>query len=138
MQKTIDNDPGLVTSFSRAIAQSLAFFSAARPEEIVKLHYKEYPATRPQGVSLDKAVAQGVKVLQSQMPYMDLEQRMRPGQFLGDVPDSQISSVANMLVEAGTIKRVQAPDTYFTRQFIKSANDFDRDPVIAQAKKFNA
>lgn len=138
MQKTIDNDPAMVASFSRAIAQSLAFLSAAKPEEIVKLHYKQYPATKPQGVSSGEAVAQGVKVLNSLLPYMDLEQRMKAGQLLGDVPDSQIASVATMLTEAKSIKKALPPDSYFTRQFLNGANDFDRDAVVAQAKKFTA
>lgn len=138
MQKTIDDDPELVAAFSKAIAQSLAFLSAAPPEQVVKLHYELYPSTKPAGVSDADAVAQGVLVLKSLMPYLQLQDRMKPGQLLGDATDAQINSVASLLHDADLIKGVKAPDAYFSRQFLESANKFERNAIVAKAKGFTA
>jgi NitT/TauT family transport system substrate-binding protein len=138
LQKTIDSDPDLVAAFSRAIAQSLAFLYGASPEEITKLHYKVYPNTVPQGVSLSTAIDQGITVLDSLLPYLQLKQHLQPGQLLGNASDSQIEQVAQMLKTAAVIKKVQPASAYFTRQFLASANDFDRNAIVAQGRSYKA
>lgn len=137
-QETIDNDPDLVLSFSKAIAKSLTFLSAVDPVEIVKLHYRQYPAAKPQGMSSARAFEIGTKVLKSVMPYLELDKHMQEGQLLGDVEDSKIKAVGKLLQGAKTIKKLDEPSAYFTRQFLEEANDFDRDAIIAQAKNFTA
>jgi NitT/TauT family transport system substrate-binding protein len=138
MDSTISGDPQLVASFSKAVAQSLAFLYGASPLEITKLHYKVYPDTVPQGVSTSEAIDQGVKVLESLMPYLQLKQHLRPGQLLGDATSSQIEMVAQMLKTADVIKNVQPASAYFTGQFLPAANDFDRDAIVAQGKAYKA
>lgn len=137
-QATLDDNPDLVLSYTKAIAKSLAFLSAADPAEIVKLHYRLYPAAKPQGLSSARALDIGTKVLKSVMPYLELDKRMREGQLIGDVEDSKIKAVGELLHGAETIKKVDAPSAYFTREFLEEANDFDRDAIIARAKKFTA
>lgn len=138
MDSTINNDPQLVTAFSKAIAQSLAFLYGASPEEITKLHYKVYPDTMPQGVSTTEAIDQGVTVLDSLMPYLQLKQHLQPGQLLGDATSSQIDMVAQMLKGANVIKTVRPANAYFTGQFLTAANDFDRAAIVAQGKAYKA
>ncbi|MQA77947.1 MAG: hypothetical protein GEV10_05615 [Streptosporangiales bacterium] len=137
-QAMVDDDPELVLSYCKAVAKSLAFLSAADPTEIVKLHYRLYPAAKPQGMSSARAVEIGTKVLKSVMPYLELDKRMQEGQLLGDMEDSKITAVGELLRGADTIKKVETPSAYFTRQFLEEANDFDRDAIVAQAKKFSA
>lgn len=138
MDSTINNDPQLVTAFSKAIAQSLAFLYGASPEEITKLHYKVYPDTMPQGVSTTEAIDQGVTVLDSLMPYLQLKQHLQPGQLLGDATSSQIDMVAQMLKGANVIKTVRPANAYFTGQFLTAANDFDRAAIVARGKAYKA
>jgi NitT/TauT family transport system substrate-binding protein len=138
MQSTIDDDPELVGGFSRAIAQSLAFLYGASPEEITKLHYKVYPDTVPQGVSMSTAIDQGVTVLDSLLPYLQLKQHLQPGQLLGDATSAQIKKVAQMLKTSSVIKSVQPASAYFTPQFLAAANDFNRDAIVAQGKAYKA
>jgi hypothetical protein len=87
---------------------------------------------------MSTAIDQGVTVLDSLLPYLQLKQHLQPGQLLGDATSAQIKKVAQMLKTSSVIKSVQPASAYFTPQFLAAANDFNRDAIVAQGKAYKA
>lgn len=139
MDETLSGRPDMVRSFSRAIAKSLVFLSAADPAEIAKLQYKIYPSTRPAGMSGSQGVTYGAGILKSLLPYMDFANRVASKSApLGSADSASIDAYGNLLYSSGVIKKKFPATEYFTNSFVASADDFDYASVVNDAKSFTA
>lgn len=139
MNQTLTGRPDTVRAFSRAIAKSLVFLSAADPKEIAKLQYKIYPNTRPAGMSDSQAITYGAGILTSLLPYMDFANRVTAKSVpLGSADSGSIDAYRNLLYSSGVIKKQLPSSEYFTSSFITSADAFDYSSIIKDAKSFTA
>jgi NitT/TauT family transport system substrate-binding protein len=137
MDTTIANDPKLVESLTRALAKSLVFQAAADPAELVKSFYALYPSTKPTGLSDSDVIAAGVAGIEGGLPFFDYQDRVfSRKQQLGDESDAVIEAVGQIFKQAGQIDQVLPASSYFTRQFVPYANDFDFAPILAQGKAY--
>jgi NitT/TauT family transport system substrate-binding protein len=132
---TIDKQPEMVAGLGRAMAKAIVTMAAAPPEELAKLHFKVFPASRPMGMAdADIYRLDGMR-LAARKQFMRLQQRVFDRtEKIGDVSDARIESVRDLLHDGGEIKHAYPPGRYFTHQFIGKFNDIDVPGLIAKAK----
>lgn len=135
--KTIENDTGIVRAMARAQAKSLIFAAAVDQTELVKLHYKIYPESKPKGMSDAEALKVSLYQLKAREPFMRNQKRIFDRtEKLGDATDEEIGIYRDLMVEAGQLKEALPADHYFTRQFISDINSVDFDGIIKTARSY--
>ncbi len=135
----IRKDPKMVAGMGRAMAKSIVYMAAAHPEELTKLHYKIFPASRPTNMSEADAFRLDRMRLEARLAFMRIKQRVfDPTEKLGDCSDASVDSMRDLLYDGGQLKKKLPPSAYFTRQFLPAINDIDIPKLIAQAKAFRA
>lgn len=129
-QKSIDSDPALVTGLLRAIAEA-AVYAEAHTAEAVQMHWAQYPETRPAG-DKDKALAAGVTVLGNQLAHYTSAK----GGTFGLTDMAAVELARDTLVSLGQLSKALPAERYYTAQFIKPANAFDRAALLALPPKY--
>lgn len=132
---TLQQDPQLARGLGRAMAKSLVYMAAAPTEELTKLHFKVFPASR--SASMPEADAFRLDALRqkARLAFMRPQKRVfEHSEMLGDATDDEIIGQRDLLFSGGEIKNPQPPSAYFTRQFIADFNRIDVPALIAQAK----
>jgi NitT/TauT family transport system substrate-binding protein len=134
---TIEKDPDLVARMSRALAKSIVVMAAAEPAELTKLHFKMFPASKPTGLDDADLLRLDALRLNARRQFMRLPQRVfERTEKLGDVSDSQIAGLRDLLFEGGEIPQPLPVERYFTRQFLDQMNSFDVPALIEKARLF--
>lgn len=137
--ETINKSPDMVLGLTRAMCKSLVYMAAAQPEELTKLHYKVFPASKPTGIPEERAIEIDRQRQEKRRPIMRFDRRVfARTERLGDVSDEQIITHRDLLFNGGEIPEALPVERYFTRQFLAKANDFDMPALIAKAKSFRA
>lgn len=137
--ETIQKSPEMVLGMTRAMVKSLVYMAAAQPEEQTKLHFKVFPATKPTGITEERAIEIDRLRQEKRRPIMRYDQRVfARTERLGDVSDEQITTHRDLLFNGGEIPAALPLERYFTRQFLARANDIDFPGLIAKAKSFRA
>lgn len=114
--------PKVVLGLLRGIAKA-AIWSKAHVADAVRLHWKLFPMTKPQGQDEATAVAHAVEVLKKQLGhYTDP---------FGYAETAKIIAARDALFEFGGLSKKLAPDAYYTDALIKQANDFDHAAIAA-------
>lgn len=139
LASTIEREPELIEKIARAMAKSIVVMAAAEPAELTKLHFKTFPASRPNGLSEQQLIDLDGRRLAARKKFMRLQQRVFDRtEKIGDVSDEAIEFAANVMFEGKAIKEVLPASAYFTRQFVPAMNDFDVGPIIDRARAFRA
>lgn len=137
--ETIEKSPEMVLGLTRAMCKSLVYMAAAQPEELTKLHFKVFPASKPTGISEQRAIEIDRQRQEKRRPIMHYDKRVfSRSERLGDVSNEQIATHRDLLFSGGEIPAALPIERYFTRQFLARANDFDMPALIAKAKSFRA
>ena len=137
LASTVEKEPDLIEKIARAMAKSIVVMAAADPAELTKLHFKTFPASRPNGLSEQQLIDLDGRRLAARKQFMRLQQRVFDRtEKIGDVSDEAVEFAANVMFEGGAIKEVLPASDYFTRQFVPAMNDFDVAPIIARARAF--
>jgi NitT/TauT family transport system substrate-binding protein len=139
LTSTIDKDPALVASMARALARSVIAMAAAPPEELSKLHFKLFPASRPTSLSdADVLKLDGLR-LAARKQFMRLPQRVFDRtEKLGDIADAKVATMRDLLFQGGELAQSLPVDRYFDRRFVETMNKIDFPAAIARAKAFRA
>ncbi len=124
--KTIASDPKLLNGLLRGIAGA-SFYCQARPEDGVRMHWAEYPETKPQGDS-EKALAAGTLVLKNQISAYTVATDKR----FGVTTQAKVELVRDTLADLGQLSKRLPAESYFTDAFIDAANDFDMAAMLAR------
>lgn len=126
----IKKNRAIVVGVARAVAKSTIFL-INNPEAAIRLHWKTHPEQVPQGIPQEKALAEGLRVLRSQIETLQVEEQGPGSQFGYYRPQS----VAALLDVFGW-NNVSNPSDYFNNDLIAEINAFDRKAVIEQARAF--
>jgi NitT/TauT family transport system substrate-binding protein len=125
----IKSDPKLITGLLRGITKGVAF-AKANPEAAVRIHWSVFPISKPASLSEEKAMANALIELNTQLNNMpDAAKKV-----FGKVSLDDVKAVTKVMVDQNVIKTSFAPEQYYTDQFISAANDFDIDAIVAKAK----
>ncbi len=123
--------PDAVARFGRALAKA-TLFSQTNPEAAIRVHWKAYPETKATGLDEATALAQDLRAYKARI------QKTIPakGALWGDATDDAITASRDILFQSGQIKQQLPVSAYFTRDYLKQANDFDAAQIIDMAKNY--
>jgi len=132
----IKEDPEPYIRLARGILKA-TIYALANPECAVKIHYETRPETKPQGVTDEVALAQGVKVLKDRLANMDI--RDLPGyptRKWGETPAAGAQAYFDLIMKGSAslgAEKFEVTDTY-TNALIGSINNIDFKQIEADAK----
>jgi NitT/TauT family transport system substrate-binding protein len=125
-QRTIADDPSLITGLLRGIAEA-AFYSQAHVEDAVRMHWAEFPETRLLGGDQAKALRDAATVLRNQLGHYTSP---TTGGF-GAASPASVAYTRDALFDLGQLSKKLPTEDYFTDRFIGPANDFDHAAILA-------
>ncbi|WP_306205361.1 ABC transporter substrate-binding protein [Actinoplanes sp. RD1] len=131
---TIEQQPELVESVSRAISRSTVYLKKY-PESAVKIFWAAYPERAPlPGTDEDDALKKDLAVLQSTLGSMHVAEHpddytwgiQTTERWAGQIAYDQRNGIVDKALKLD-------PADYFTAQFIEAANDFDPAAIKEQS-----
>ena len=125
----IDKHPDVVMKVARGIAKAV-HFGFANPDAAVKIHWKAYPQTKPQGDDEAALMRDAKKIFMARFSGFALD----VGQAYGESKPAQWAKLADFMKKTGALPASYDPANAFTSQFIADINKFDRAAIDAQAK----
>lgn len=136
---TLEKEPEMVAGLGRAMAKAIVYMAAAPSEELTKLHFKVFPATRPTGLSDDQVTRLDALRLKARLAFMRIQKRVFDRtERLGDATDAEVEGQRDLLKLGNEIQNPQPASAYFTRQFVDAFNQIDIPRLIEEAKAFRA
>lgn len=111
----VQNDPQLVIGFLRGIVMGVQF-AKADPAAAIRDHFALFPHTKPQG-SEAQAIKQGVDSLTNNLKTLS--------DPYGAAEPGSVEATAEIMQQAGVIKKVLPASRYFVDTFIQAANRID-------------
>ena len=135
MQKTIDADPAMVEAISRGAAKA-TLFAQTNPECARKIHWKNFPSTKPTGADEATLAKWDLALLQTQLDTMSAAQTMNGGKLIGSMSPAAYGRMQDLMLKDGLIKRTLPPESmlYLKPGFVEAINRFDRNAVIDAAR----
>ncbi|MBM3951396.1 MAG: ABC transporter substrate-binding protein [Rhodospirillales bacterium] len=129
----VASNPDAVTAMARGIAKA-ALFTITNPEAAVKIHWQQYPASKPTGIPEDQALKDAVHVLKARLVKYRVEGRSPP--TWGAFTKAEWEATQNFLADSGLIQQKVDVAQYYNDRLLAKVNDFDANKVIAQAKGY--
>jgi NitT/TauT family transport system substrate-binding protein len=127
----VNANPDVTTKFAQGIAKA-TLFTITNPEAAVRIHWAQYPASKPSGMPEDRALTEAIHVLKARAEKYRVDGRAVPK--WGAYTKEEWERTQDFLVDSGMIaKRIDVAQ-YYTERFIPRINDFDAGKVREQAK----
>jgi NitT/TauT family transport system substrate-binding protein len=121
-QDDLRDHPAVLVGLLRGMAKA-AVWSRAHLEDAVRLHWKTFPLTKPQGQDEAVALSRAIEVLRKQLAVYTFP--------FGVASTEKVITARDALFEFGGLTKKQDPDVYYTDQLLKQANDFDAAAIEA-------
>jgi NitT/TauT family transport system substrate-binding protein len=129
----IKNNPKMLIGFARALSKAIDFTNA-NPVAAVLITWKVYPESRPKEPDAQKALAQGLKILESHSPgWTSAKTNGKNGLFI----EEDWKNLSSFLLAGGQIAQPVPTSRMYTNDLIDEINNYDRNAVIQQAKDFD-
>ena len=134
LQKTIDADPAMVEAISRGAAKA-TLFAQTNPMCALRLHWKNYPSTRPTGADEATLVRADMRLLEAQLQAMKGAFELNGGKLIGALDPAAYGRMQDFMRKDGTIKRTVPPATLLIDRpgFVEAINRFDHPAVVDAA-----
>lgn len=116
----------MIVGLLRGMAKGVVF-AKANPEAAIRIHWKQFPTSKPVGVDDKTAMKQALVVLNAQLRSYD--PMGVNGDGFGKVTMKQVAAVRDVLFDNGAIKKQLDPSKYYTAQFLDEANNFDHEAI---------
>lgn len=124
-------DKKMIVGLLRGMAKGVVF-AKANPEAAIRIHWKQFPSSKPVGIDDATAMKQALVVLNAQLrSYNAMGVN---GDGFGKVTMKQVAAVRDVLFDNGAIKKQLEPSKYYTAQFLDEANQFDHEAIKKLAK----
>lgn len=130
-EDVIRDNPKMVIGMCRAIAKAV-HFGLTNPDAAIKIHWKMYPQSKPQGTDEEKLLADSRRVFLSRFSGYGLNGVTKYGEAL----PAQWERTADLVKQQGLLPADFDPKGAYTNQFIDEINDWDRAAVEAEAKNW--
>jgi len=121
---TLKNDPSLLVGILRGITKGIVY-AKANPEAVVRMHWKNYPLAKKQGVSDEQAMENDLAILKSALKnHAWVDQKK-----FGYAPPEAVLAIRDTLKQFGELDKALPPEQYFDASLVEKANAFDHDEV---------
>lgn len=124
---TLKNDPELLVKILRGITKGIVY-AKANPEAAVRMHWKVYPLSRPQGMSEDKALENDITIIKSALKNHAWADQKK----FGFEKTESVIAIRDVLKEFGALDQALPPERYFDPSIVDKANDFDHAEIRAR------
>jgi NitT/TauT family transport system substrate-binding protein len=129
----IKNNPKMLIGFARAVSKAIDF-TIANPAAAVLITWKVYPESRPREADAQKALAQGIKILDARKPgWTSAKTNGKNGLFV----EEDWNNLSSFLLGGGQIAQPVPTSRMYTNDLIDQINNYDRKAIIQQAKDFD-
>jgi NitT/TauT family transport system substrate-binding protein len=125
--------PDVAAGFARGLAKA-TLFGLSNPEAAVRIHWRVYPQTRPQGVDEARALKDALHVFNARFETQRVDNR--EDKRWGASSPAQWTGLNALYREQRLIQGTVDVNEVFTNQLIDEINHFDQQTVIRQAKEY--
>jgi NitT/TauT family transport system substrate-binding protein len=125
--------PDVAVSFARGLAKA-TLFGLSNPEAAVRIHWKAYPQTRPQGIDEAQALKEALHVFNARFETQRVDNR--EDRRWGVSSPAQWTRLNALYRAQRLIQGTVDVNDVFTNQLIDEINHFDEQAVIRQAKEY--
>ncbi|MGH7397858.1 MAG: ABC transporter substrate-binding protein [Candidatus Rokuibacteriota bacterium] len=132
-EEFVNANPDATAKLAQGIAKA-TLFTITNPEAAVRIHWAQYPASKPSGVPEDRALAEAIHVLKARSEKYRIEGRAVPK--WGAYTKEEWERTQDFLFDSGMIARKLDVAQYYTDRFIPRINEFDAARVREQAKTY--
>lgn len=135
LQKTIDTDPAMVEAIARGAAKA-TLFAQTNPDCVRKIHWKNFPSTKPTGADDATLIKWDSALLASQLETLSDAHKMNGGKLIGAMDVAAYGRFQDFMFDEKLITKKLPPQTFVISKpgFIEAINRFDQAAVIAAAK----
>jgi NitT/TauT family transport system substrate-binding protein len=130
----MEKNPKMLIGIGRAIAKAYDY-SIANPEGAVRITWKTYPETASKNPDLADAIREGIAVNQGRLSICNSP---KTGDKHGFFIEADWERLMKFLADQGILKGTMPIDRVLTNRFIADINRYDREAVVASAKKDGA
>jgi len=123
--KFMKEHPEVLVGFCRAMAKG-EVYARANPAAAIKIFYEVFPQTKPKGIPDDQAVREDASILKRWMASGTGADASVP--IAWQYPEKWAYTL-KYYTDLGNITKPQPVDGYYTNQFIKDCNDFDKEKI---------
>jgi NitT/TauT family transport system substrate-binding protein len=125
--------PKAAIGFARGIAKA-TLFGLTNPEAAVRIHWKAYPETKPQGVDEKVALKEAIHVFNSRFELQRVDHR--EDKRYGYASRAQWDKLKQIYTEQGVTKGSVDSAVVYTDKLVADINTFDKAAVIRAAKEW--
>ena len=108
-------------------------FAQANPEAAIRILFEQHPEAKPQGADEDEAVDAAVRVLESRLANLGIDEDTTE---YGRFDDAALQANVDFLLDAGEIQSAVPIEDFWDDSLIDDINDFDFDEVRQQANSY--
>jgi len=131
----IADNAAVLIGFARGVAKA-TLFGVTNPEAAVRIHWKAYPQTRPQGVEEAKAMKEALHVFKSRFDLQRVD--TRPDKRYGIGTPEQWEKLKAIYKDQKLVEGTIPAADFYTSALLAEINRFDQAAVIRQAKEYKA
>jgi NitT/TauT family transport system substrate-binding protein len=128
----VENSAVLV-GFARGVAKA-TLFGLTNPEAAVRIHWKLYPQTRPQGMDEAKALKEALHVFDSRFDLQRVDNRTDKRYGIASL--EQWEKLKSIYRDQKVIEGTVPAADFYSSALVEQINHFDREAVIRQAKEY--
>jgi NitT/TauT family transport system substrate-binding protein len=131
----IADNAAVLIGFARGVAKA-TLFGVTNPEAAVRIHWKAYPQTRPQGLEEAKAMKEALHVFKSRFDLQRVD--TRPDKRYGIGTPEQWEKLKAIYKDQKLVEGTVPAADYYTSALLAEVNRFDQAAVIRQAREYKA
>lgn len=135
MAGTAETDPDKVVAIARSIAKG-TIFALENPECAVRMHWAEYPETKPTGADEDTLLQWDLNYINAQLASLSEGFALHGGEQWGSINVDAYDRLQKFLQETGVISRIIDAMDYpvSIENFAERVSDFDADEIRSAAR----
>jgi NitT/TauT family transport system substrate-binding protein len=126
-------NPDVLVGFARGVAKA-TLFGLTNPEAAVRIHWKLFPASKPQGGDDAKLMKDALHVFEARFALQRVDNR--EDKRYGAASTAQWQRFQNIFKEQRMLQGTVPASEVYTGALIDKINTFDRAAVIRQAKEY--
>jgi len=129
----VAENAAVLVGFARGVAKA-TLFGLSNPEAAVRIHWKAYPQTRPQGMEEAKALKDAAHVFQARFDLQRVDNRA--DKRYGASSLEQWETLKRIYRDQKLIEGAVPAADYSTGALVDQINRFDKEAVVRQAREY--
>ena len=129
----VTENAAMLVGFARGVAKATVF-GLANPEAAIRIHWKLYPATKPQTGDEAKAIKDALNVFNARFMLQRVDNRPDPRFGIGTL--AQWEKLKSIFKDQKFIEGTVPAAELYSAALIDEINKFDRAAIAAQAKAY--